>query len=100
MAVVANLEKITIVLANNGIVPQLLPPDTDSGRALPPAGCQDFNINSQVAADWFSKVEAPSKHLVWFEHSGHLPMTEEPAKYLLALMTYARPLAKPVGDPV
>jgi proline iminopeptidase len=64
------------------------------------AGRHDFNINSQVAAEWFAKVEAPSKHFVWFEHSGHLPMTEEPGKYLLALMTYARPLAKPVGDPV
>jgi hypothetical protein len=46
------------------------------------------------------RVEAPSKHFVWFEHSGHLPMIEEPGKYLLALMAYARPLAKPVGDPV
>ena len=64
------------------------------------AGRHDFNINSQVAADWFAKVEAPTKHFVWFEHSAHLPMTEEPGKYLLALMTYARPLAKPVGDPV
>jgi proline iminopeptidase len=64
------------------------------------AGRHDFNVNSQLAADWFAKVEAPSKHFVWFEHSAHLPMTEEPGKYLLALMTYARPLAKPAGDPV
>jgi pimeloyl-ACP methyl ester carboxylesterase len=60
----------------------------------------DFNVNSQLAVDWFDKVEAPSKHFVWFEHSAHLPMTEEPGKYLLALMTYTRPLAKPVGDTV
>jgi proline iminopeptidase len=64
------------------------------------AGRHDFNVNSQLAADWFAKVEAPSKHFVWFEHSAHLPMTEEPGKYLLALMTYARPLAKPVCAPV
>jgi|HubBroStandDraft_5_1064220.scaffolds.fasta_scaffold347743_1 proline iminopeptidase len=64
------------------------------------AGRHDFNVNSQLAADWFAKMEAPSKHFVWFEHSAHLPMTEEPGKYLLALMTYARPLAKPAGNPV
>ena len=64
------------------------------------AGRHDFNINSQVAAEWFARVQAPSKHLVWFEHSGHLPMTEEPGKYLLALMTHARPLAKLEGNPV
>jgi proline iminopeptidase len=62
------------------------------------AGRHDFNVNSQLAAEWFATVEAPTKHFVWFEHSAHLPMTEEPGKYLLALMTYARPLAKPVGD--
>jgi hypothetical protein len=39
------------------------------------AGRHDFNVNSQLAADWFAKVEAPSKHFVWFEHSAHLPMT-------------------------
>jgi pimeloyl-ACP methyl ester carboxylesterase len=64
------------------------------------AGRHDFNVNSQLAADWFDKVEAPFKHFVWFEHSAHLPMSEEPGKHLLALMIYARPLAKPVGDPV
>jgi hypothetical protein len=30
-------------------------------------------------------VEAPEKNLVWFEHSGHLPMTEEPGKFFLSL---------------
>jgi hypothetical protein len=29
-----------------------------------------------------------------------MPMTEEPGKYVLALMTYARPRAKLLGDPV
>jgi hypothetical protein len=30
-----------------------------------------FNINSQVAADWFAKVEAPSKHFVWPRSPGN-----------------------------
>ena len=62
------------------------------------AGRHDFNVNSQVAADWFAKVTAPSKQFVWFEHSAHLPMTEEPGKFLVSLVRYARPFAQQVGD--
>jgi pimeloyl-ACP methyl ester carboxylesterase len=62
------------------------------------AGRHDFNVNSELAAAWFATVEAPSKHLVWFEHSAHLPMTEEPGKYLLSLVRYARPIAERAGD--
>jgi pimeloyl-ACP methyl ester carboxylesterase len=61
-------------------------------------GRHDFNVNADVAADWFAKVEAPEKHLVWFEHSAHMPMTEEPGKFLVSLVRYARPLAEKVGD--
>jgi pimeloyl-ACP methyl ester carboxylesterase len=38
-------------------------------------GRHDTNINAEVAAEWFAKVKAPEKHIVWFEHSAHLPMT-------------------------
>ncbi len=62
------------------------------------AGRHDFNVNSQVAAEWFAKVSAPSKQFVWFENSAHLPMTEEPGKFLLSLMRYARPIAERAGD--
>jgi hypothetical protein len=27
------------------------------------------------------RVEAPQKRLVWFEHSAHMPMTEDPASF-------------------
>lgn len=62
------------------------------------AGRHDYNVNSQVAADWFAKVEAPSKQFVWFENSGHLIMTEEPGKFLVSLVRDARPFAERVGD--
>ena len=62
------------------------------------AGRHDFNVNSELAAAWFATVEAPSKHFVWFEHSAHLPMTEEPGKYLLSLVRYVRPFAERAGD--
>jgi len=56
-------------------------------------GRHDRNVNSDIAADWFEKVKAPKKQLIWFEHSGHMPMTEEPGKFLLSLVQYARPIA-------
>jgi proline iminopeptidase len=57
------------------------------------AGRHDFNVNSQLAEDWVASVDAPAKHFVWFENSAHLPMTEEPGKYLLSLVHLARPIA-------
>jgi pimeloyl-ACP methyl ester carboxylesterase len=63
-------------------------------------GRHDTNVNSEVAADWFAKVKAPEKHFVWFEHSAHLPMTEEPGKFLISLVRYASPIAERAGDAV
>jgi pimeloyl-ACP methyl ester carboxylesterase len=57
-------------------------------------GRHDYNANSQVAAEWFAKVQAPAKQLVWFEHSGHMPMTEEPGKFLVSLVQYALPFSE------
>jgi len=62
------------------------------------AGRHDYNVNSAVAAEWFAKVEAPSKQFVWFENSAHLPMTEESGKFLVSLVRYARPIAERAGD--
>lgn len=61
-------------------------------------GRHDRNVNSEVAAAWFDLVKAPEKHLVWFEHSAHIPMTEEPGKFFLSLMQFARPMAEKAGD--
>jgi pimeloyl-ACP methyl ester carboxylesterase len=61
-------------------------------------GRHDRTVNSEVAAMWFDTVKAPDKHLVWFEHSGHMPMTEESGKFLLSLLRYARPIAEKAGD--
>ncbi len=61
-------------------------------------GRHDRNVNAEVATTWFDTVHAPEKHLVWFEHSAHMPMTEEPGKFLLSLVRYARPIAERAGD--
>lgn len=62
------------------------------------AGRHDRTVNSTVAHDWFERVNAPQKHFVWFEHSAHEVMSEEPGKMLLSLVQLARPLAQRAGD--
>jgi proline iminopeptidase len=62
------------------------------------AGRYDVNINSQLAAEWFATVKAPAKQFVWFENSAHLPMTEEPGKFLISLLRHARPIAEKASD--
>lgn len=62
------------------------------------AGRHDFVVNSELAAAWLTDIRAPFKQLVWFENAGHLMMTEEPGKFLVTLLRYARPLAERAGD--
>lgn len=57
-------------------------------------GRHDYNVSQTVAAEWFERVEAPMKQLVWFEHSAHEVMNEEPGKTLVSLVKYALPLAE------
>ena len=80
------------------LLPGLLALDLTSIRQLAVPlilfeGRYDINVNADVAAQWFDSVRSPSKRLVWFEHSGHMPMTEEPGKFLVSLATIVLPLA-------
>lgn len=61
-------------------------------------GRHDINVSSAVAAEWFAKVRAPAKTLVWFERSGHHITSEEPGKLLHALVSKVRPVAARTGD--
>jgi len=47
------------------------------------------------AADYFSRLTAPRKTLVTFERSGHLPMIEEPGRFLVSLVNDVLPLTGP-----
>lgn len=61
-------------------------------------GRHDINVSAQVAAEWFDRIEAPAKKLVWFEHSAHEMLVEEPGKVFLTLVNELRPLAIGVAD--
>jgi pimeloyl-ACP methyl ester carboxylesterase len=57
-------------------------------------GRHDPYTPSSVAKSLFDKINAPDKHFVWFESSGHFPFTEEPAKFTDILVQQVLPLAR------
>ena len=87
----------------NALLPHILSTDLSTIRTLKVPmilinGRHDRNVSSEVAAEWFAKLRAPSKTLIWFERSGHHMTSEEPGKLLMALVTHARPIAARAGD--
>lgn len=44
-------------------------------------GVLDQNTPASLVQGWFDTIEAPEKELIWFEHSGHNPMTDEPERF-------------------
>jgi pimeloyl-ACP methyl ester carboxylesterase len=57
------------------------------------AGRHDDTTSSEVVAQWFARVHAPMKKLVWFENSAHMIQIEEPGRMLVHLVEDVRPLA-------
>lgn len=85
------------------LLPTILSTDLSAMRTLEVPlvlllGRHDVNVSSEVAAEWFETVRAPSKRLVWFERSAHHVTSEEPGKLLHTLITVARPIAAKAGD--
>jgi proline iminopeptidase len=58
-------------------------------------GRHDIMTPSTIVESWMKDLDAPVKEIVWFEHSAHLPMVEEPGRFFVELLTLARPLALP-----
>lgn len=44
-------------------------------------GRLDQNTPAELVEDYFALIEAPTKELIWFDHSGHNPMGDEPEKF-------------------
>lgn len=58
-------------------------------------GRHDYTTPSSITAQWMEQLDAPKKQTVWFEHSAHLPMVEEPGRVFAALLQHVLPLATP-----
>jgi len=95
----ANGEEETLVR----LLPELIRLDSRSVTSLgcPTfifAGRRDYETPSQIAAAWFTRLRAPQKTLVWFEHSAHMMHVEQPGRLLLHLVQDVRPIAMRAGD--
>ncbi|MBQ2659289.1 MAG: alpha/beta hydrolase [Erysipelotrichaceae bacterium] len=44
-------------------------------------GRLDMNTPAELVEDWFAKIKAPEKELIWFDNSGHNPMGDEPERF-------------------
>lgn len=55
-------------------------------------GRHDYMTPSPIAAAWMQRLHAPVKATVWFEHSAHHPMIEEPGHVLATLLERVLPL--------
>ncbi|MBO7677342.1 MAG: alpha/beta hydrolase [Erysipelotrichaceae bacterium] len=44
-------------------------------------GRLDMNTPAELVEEWFDKIKAPYKELIWFDESGHNPMGDEPERF-------------------
>lgn len=85
------------------LLPTLMGVDFSEVRRTPfpvvaMVGRHDLTTPPEVTEAWFETLEAPSKHLVRFEHSAHLAPHEEPGHFLLALVRHVLPLTQAAED--
>jgi proline iminopeptidase len=57
------------------------------------AGRSDRNTDSDLAHDYFERIEAPSKQFKWFEQSAHSPPFEEPDAFNAFMINDVLPVA-------
>ena len=57
-------------------------------------GRHDWHVPAVAAAEYFDRIEAPCKRLVWFEASAHNPPFEEPDRFNRVLIEQVLPLVR------
>ena len=60
-------------------------------------GRHDVNVSAQVLEQWYGRLHAPSKALVWFDDAAHLVVEEAPGKTLVTLVDDVLPLTTSAG---
>lgn len=62
-------------------------------------GRHDRHVPAELAAAYFTEIEAPRRRLVWFERSAHNPPFEEPEEFVRVLVEEVLPLAREEVSP-
>lgn len=55
-------------------------------------GRRDHWVLPETSVAYFEALDAPSKQLVWFDHSGHEAFVDEPEKFNATMVELVRPL--------
>lgn len=58
-------------------------------------GRRDRWVPPETSVAFFDALDAPSKTLVWFDHSGHEMFVDEPEKFNATMVELVRPLIAP-----
>ena len=61
-------------------------------------GRRDHWVPAETSVAYFDMLTAPSKALVWFEHSGHEPFMDEAEKFNRAMVERVRPVVAVGAD--
>ncbi len=61
-------------------------------------GRHDYNTPHELVERYCELLEAPSKEIIWFEHSAHMPNLEEPARFQEVLINKILPETFPGSD--
>jgi pimeloyl-ACP methyl ester carboxylesterase len=61
-------------------------------------GCRDHWVPPEASVAFFDALTAPSKKLVWFEHSGHEAFVDEPEKFNSMMVELVRPMTNGHGS--
>ena len=56
-------------------------------------GKLDMNTPASLVQDYFDLIKAPQKELIWFENSGHNPLSDEPKRFKSLLRKYLLDIA-------
>jgi len=51
-------------------------------------GCLDKNTPADLVEDYYKKIKAPAKDLIWYKESGHNPLIDEPELFKKNLIEY------------
>jgi pimeloyl-ACP methyl ester carboxylesterase len=58
-------------------------------------GRHDVNASPALTKEYYQKLTAPHKELIWFEHSGHTPWTNEPDRFVDAMVNRVLATSRP-----
>lgn len=69
-------------------------PDSVAVPVVVIQGRHDLHTPYETTRRYVERLGAPSKRFITLEHSAHVPMLEEPGRFLMALVTEVLPLAR------